>query len=140
MDLWLPSGRDYRAYKVDQAVREHDDRLMFGRNQETGDWCIFIRMPGDREPFPVIGFQQTIPEPHEAIRKLNEGDTRKHGDRMLMEARRADERRRRELDYVSDQAAQDAAERTEHMMRQRGASPIIKSTRKKGVGKHDSDD
>jgi hypothetical protein len=133
MDLWLPNGKDYRAYKVDQAVREHDDRLMFARNEETGDWCIFIRMPGDRPPFPVIGFQNTIPEPHEAITKLNAGDTRKHGDRLLMEARRADEQRRKALEYVSDQAASDAAERTEHMMRQRGASPIIKSTRKKGV-------
>ena len=127
MSLWLPNGLDYRAYKVDEAVRKHDDRLMFARNAETGDWCIFIRMPGDRPPFPVIGFQNTIPEPHEAINKLNAGDTRKHGDRMLMEARKADEARRRELEYVSDQAAEESADHIEHLMRKHGKSPVIKS-------------
>jgi hypothetical protein len=130
MNLWLPNGLDYRALKVDRAVREHDDRLMFARNEDTGDWCIYIRMPGDRAPFPVIGFQNTIPEPHEAIAKLNAGDTRKHGDRMLMEARRADEQRRRELEYVSDQASSESAEHVEHLMRKHGKSPVIKSLRK----------
>lgn len=130
MNLWLPNGKDYRAYKVDQAVREHDDRLMFARNEETGDWCIFMRMPGDRQPFPVIGFQDKIPEPHEAITRLNAGDPRKHGTRLLMEARRADEQRRKDLEYVSNQAAAESVEHVEHMMRQYGKSPIIKSTRK----------
>jgi hypothetical protein len=139
MSLWLPNGKDYRAYKVDRAVREHDERLMFARNEDTGDWCIFIRMPGDRDPFPVIGFQDKIPEPHEAITKLNAGDTRKHGDRLLMEARREDERRRKELEYVSDQAASEAVEATEFLMRKHGKSPIVKSMRKV-VSKNDVDD
>lgn len=138
MNIILPDTFDYRAYKVDRAVKEHDDRLMFGRNEETGDWCIFIRMPGDRAPFPVIGFQQNIPEPHEAIRKLNEGDTRKHGDRMLLEARKADEQRRKELEYVSDQAAAESAEVVEFMMRKHGKSPVIKSL-SKGVKRNDDD-
>ena len=130
MDLWLPNNKDYRAYKVDQVVRKHDDRLMFGRNEQTGDWCIFMVLPGGREPFPVIGFQKTIPEPHEAIAKLNAGDTRKHGDRLLNEAIAADAERKALLEYASDQAASEAAEAAEHMMRKHGKSPIIKSTRK----------
>jgi hypothetical protein len=139
MSLWLPNGKDYRAYKVDRAVREHDERLMFARNPDTNDWCIFIRMPGDRDPFPVIGFQNTIPEPHEAIAKLNAGDTRKHGDRLLLEARRADEERRKALDYVSEQAASESVEHVEHLMRKHGKSPIIKSVRKV-VGTNDGND
>lgn len=126
MSLWLPNGVSYEAYRVDRVVREYDERLMFGRNDETGDWCIFIRLPGDNPPYPVIGFQDTIPDPHDAIRRLNEGDTRKHGERIYKEILDSEKKRRAMLDYVSSQAAEDSAERTEHMMRQRGASPIIK--------------
>lgn len=139
MSLWLPNGVSYEAYRVDRAVREYDERLMFGRNDETGDWCIFIRLPGDNPPYPVIGFQDTIPDPHDAIRRLNEGDTRKHGERIYKEILDSEKKRRAMLDYVSSQAAEDSAERTEHMMRQRGASPIIK-VYSKGVSKDDSDD
>lgn len=130
MSLWLPRSTNYEEYKVDRAVREYDERLMFGMNEETGDWCIFIRMPGDRAPYPVIGFHKTIPSVDEAIRRLADGDTRKHGERIYAEMLAADKQRKLELEYTSNQAAQDSAERAEHMMRQRGASPIIKSTRK----------
>lgn len=130
MSLWLPNTVNYKAYKVDKAVREYDERLMFGVNEDTGDWCVFIKLPGDNPPFPVLGFQDNIPEPHEAITRLNAGDTRKHGERIYKEILESEQKRRALLDYVSDQAATDSAERTEHMMRQRGASPVIKSTRK----------
>lgn len=139
MSLWLPNGVSYEAYRVDRAVREYDERLMFGRNEDTGDWCIFIRLPGDNPPYPVIGFQDTIPDPATAIARLNQGDTRKHGERIYKEILESEKRRKALLEYASDQAAGDSVERTEHMMRQRGASPIIK-VYSKGVGKHDSDD
>jgi hypothetical protein len=125
MNIWLPNSVNYDAYKVDRAVNEYDERLMFGRNEDTGDWCVFIRLPGDRPPYPVMGFQH-IPESHEVIARLSEGDTRKHSERIYREIVESEKKRRAELEYVSDQAAADAAERTEHMMRKRGASPVIK--------------
>lgn len=125
MSIWLPNGASYEAYLVDRAVREYDERLMFGRNDETGDWCVFINTPGDSPPYPVYGFQ-TIPEASVVIDKLQRGDTRRHRDEIYKQIIDGEKRRRALLEYESDQAAGDSVERTEHMMRQRGASPIIK--------------
>ena len=128
MNIWIP-GRgelNMQAYKVDRAVNEYDERLMFGRNEDTGDWCVFIRLPDGKPPYPVLGFQDTIPDPRDAITRLQQGDTLRHGERIYKEILDSEKQRRALLDYASDQAAGDAAERTEHMMRQRGASPVIK--------------
>ena len=138
MKIWIPNMGDYdmRAWKVDRKVREYDERLMFGRNEDTGDWCIFIRMPAPRDPFPVIGFQNTIPDPEEALIRLRNADTMRHGDRIWREVVDSQKKYKADLEYKSDQAAQDSAERVEHLMRQHGKSPVIKSTRKvKGVSK-----
>ena len=138
MKIWIPNMGDYdmRAWKVDRKVREYDERLMFGRNEDTGDWCIFIRMPAPQDPFPVIGFQKSIPEPNDALDRLKAADTMRHGDRLYKEMVASQKKYRDDLEYKSDQAAQDSAERVEHLMRQHGKSPVIKSTRKvKGVSK-----
>lgn len=132
MKIWIPNMGDYdmRAWKVDRAVQEYDERLMFGRNEQTGDWCIFIRMPSPRDPLPVIGFQDRIPSVDEALVKLRDGDTLRHGDRIWREVVQSQEKYRADLEYAASQATDDTVERVEHMMRQHGKSPIIKSTRK----------
>lgn len=132
MNIWIPRHGevDSRAWKIDQRVREYDDRLMFGRNEATGDWCIFIRMPAPADPFPVIGFQNRIPEPDEALDRLKAADTMRHGDRIYMEAVRSQREYRDGLEYRSDQASAESAEAVEFLLRKHGKSPIIKSTRK----------
>jgi len=137
MNLWLPNTVNYAAYKVDYAVRQYDNRLMFARNMDNGDWCIFVRMPNDAEPYPILGFQDTIPEPFEAIDRLKAADTMRHGDRIYKDMVASQEKYRADLKYTADQAIADSAERTEHMMRQRGASPVIKSL-PKGVSNNDA--
>lgn len=137
MNLWLPNTVNYAAYKVDYAVRQYDDRLMFARNMDNGDWCIFVRMPGDAPPYPVLGFQDSIPEPNEALDRLKAADTMRHGDKIYKDMIASQEKYRADLKYNADQAIADSAERTEHMMRQRGVSPVIKSL-PKGVSNDDA--
>ena len=85
MRLWLPNTVNYEAYRVDRAVREYDERLMFGRNEDTGDWCVFMRMPSPQEPFPVFGFGSRIPDPVEALAKVQEGHLVRHKERIWKE-------------------------------------------------------
>lgn len=129
MKLFIPGYGDMNTdvWRVDQAVKEYDNRLMFARNEQNGDWCIFIQMPRPKDPYPVLGFQEAIPTPEEAIERLKAADTMRHGDRIYNEIIRSQEQYRAGLKYNADQAIGDSAERVEHMMRQRGASPIIKS-------------
>ena len=47
MRLFIP-GRgsvDTRVFKVDAAVKEYDERLMFDQHPDTGDWCVFVELP-----------------------------------------------------------------------------------------------
>ena len=136
MNIWLPNGVSYEAYRVDRAVREYDERLMFGRNEDTGDWCVFVRMPSPRDPFPVFGFGNRIPKPDEALARIKEGHLVAHKERIWREVVDSQKKYKADLAYKSDQAGEDSAERAEHLMRKHGKSPIIKSLRK---GVSDSD-
>lgn len=87
--IWLPGSArvDRHEARVDRAVQEYDQRLRFGRNEATGDWCIFIKFPPNDEGFPelypILGFGREVPGPHEALKRLYEADTLRHGARML---------------------------------------------------------
>jgi len=70
-------------YRVHRAVQEYDERLMFGRNELTGDWCVFVKMPHGEAPVAVIGFGREIPDPAEAVRRADAANTRKHGSEIL---------------------------------------------------------
>lgn len=126
MNLWLPNTMNYAAYKVDYAVRQYDERLMFARNMDTGDWCIFIRMPSPHPPYPVLGFGESVPEPSEAVARLQASDTMIHGNTIYSDVMRSQEKFKADLEYEANQASEDSAERIEHMMRKRGDSPVVK--------------
>ena len=127
--IWIPGKGEYdiRVWRVDKAVREYNERLMFGRNEDTGDWCVFIKAPHPQDPIAVLGFGDSIPEPDAAIKRLYEADTLRHGDEILKRIVREQNDYRKSLEYASDQASEESAEVIEHMMRMRGDSPVIKS-------------
>lgn len=127
--IWIPGKgeHDIRVWRVDKAVSEYNERLMFGRNEDTGDWCVFIKAPHPQDPIPVLGFGGEIPEPDAAIKRLYEADTLRHGDKILNNILREQAEYKRQLEYASSQAAEESAEVIEHMMRMRGDSPVIKS-------------
>lgn len=127
--LWIPGKGEYdvRAYRVDKAVREYNERLSFERNPDTGDWCVFIRMPSPEPPVALMGFHDQIPDPEHVVKRLYESDSLRHGEKILNDIIKTQERFKAHKQYIADEASGDSAERIEHMMRKHGKSPVIKS-------------
>lgn len=114
--IYLP-GRgvvDLAGVSVDRAVNQYDERLSFGRNEETGDYCIFVKMPrgwdGPEHGLPILGFQREVPTVDEAMKRLWQSDTLRHGERILNEVNRENDRIQRELDYRASEGAGELAE------------------------------
>jgi hypothetical protein len=126
--IWIPGRGDYdmRAWKVDRVVREYNDRLMFGRNEDTGDWCVFIEVPRPDPPVPVLGFGTEIPEPEEALKRLYKADTARHGMKIYDEIVKSQEEYKERYRKASDEASEETSEVLEHFLRKRGKSPVVK--------------
>lgn len=127
--LYIPGrgSMDIRAWKVDQAVNAYDERLMFAKNEETGDWCVFVRMPSPNAPYPVCGFGYDIPEVEDVMFRIRKADTMRNGDIIYNDMIRSQEKYRADLKYKGDQATGESVEVVEHFMRKHGKSPVIKS-------------
>jgi len=137
LKIYIP-GRgtvDSDVYKVDAAVRQYNERLSFKLNEDTQDYCIFMRMPYPEPDLPILGFGREIPHPDLACKKLWESDTMIHGDKILKDILKSQEDFKNAKRYAADQASADSAERIEHVMRMKGDSPVIKSFSKKEVSK-----
>lgn len=137
MKIYIP-GRgsvDSSVYKVDAAVRQYNERLSFKLNEDTQDYCIYMRMPYPEPDLPILGFGREIPHPDLACKKLWESDTMIHGDKILKDILKSQEDFKNAKRYAADQATEDSAERIEHVMRMKGDSPVIKSFSKKEVSK-----
>lgn len=137
MKIYIP-GRgsvDSNVYKVDAAVRQYNERLSFKLNEDTQDYCIYMRMPYPEPDLPILGFGREIPHPDLACKKLWESDTMIHGDKILNDILKSQEDFKNAKRYAADQATEDSAERIEHVMRMKGDSPVIKSFSKKEVSK-----
>ena len=137
MNLWLPNTMNYDAYRVDRALHAYDERLMFARNEDTGDWCVFVRMPRPQEPFPLMGFGDSIPEPNFVLAKVQEGHLVKHKERIWKEIIDSQKEYKKGFADRADDARDESVEAIEFMMRQEGKSPIIKSF-SKGVSGNDA--
>ena len=137
MKIYIP-GRgsvDSDVYKVDAAVRQYNERLSFKLNEDTQEYCIYMRMPRPEPDLPILGFGRTVPHPDAACKKLWESDTMIHGDKILKDILKSQDEYKKMLRYNSDQASADSAERVEHLMRMNGDSPVIKSFSKEEVSK-----
>jgi hypothetical protein len=137
MKLWLPNTVNYDAYRVDRAVNAYDERLMFARNEDTGDWCVFVRMPSPQDPFPVFGFGDRIPDPVEVLAKVQEGHLVKHKERIWKEITDSQKEYRKNIAAPAEEARDESVEAIEFMMRQEGLSPVVKSL-PKGVSNDDA--
>ena len=61
--------------RIDYSVKKYDERLFFGRNADTGDWCVFIKMPRPMNPYPVIGFGQVVPPLDVVMERIQQANT-----------------------------------------------------------------
>lgn len=116
--LWVPGLGDVPLHlrASMKAVEEYDADLQLARNEETGDWCIFIERRG-QAPFPVFNLGAELPSPDGIKQKLYNADVRRHGHRILEQVDRNNAQRLAEMRAVTDEAAGDAAETIEFAMR-----------------------
>tara|TARA_R110000822_G_scaffold159419_2_gene299062 strand:- start:382 stop:810 length:429 start_codon:yes stop_codon:yes gene_type:complete len=139
--IYIP-GRgsvDSDVYKVDKAVNQYNERLSFRLNEDTGDYCIYMRMPRPEPDLPILGFGVSVPHPDVACKKLWESDTMIHGEKILDDILKSQAEHKKRLQYDADQASSDSSERVEKFLRGKGLSPVVKvfTNDKKGVVKSD---
>jgi len=135
--IYIP-GRgsvDTLVYKVDRAVSAYDERLFFDQNANTGDWCVFIKMPRPERPYPVLGFGDAVPSVDAAMLRLKQADTMRTGNQIYDEIVKSQEDYRKALTYNTDQAGEESAEVLEHFLRRHGKSPVIKEFISKDIPK-----
>jgi hypothetical protein len=124
--IWLPAQHTNRQLdRLNRALNQYDERLRFGRNEDNGDWCVFLCLRGER-PIPVLGFQDEIPEPDEMIRRVEAADTRKHGDKILIEMEEHNNRLRAEVREKADEAEWQLAEGMESFLHAQGKTPYTR--------------
>lgn len=124
--IWLPGSglSDIRMAYLDSAVQEYDPNLRFGRNEDTGDYCVFVIKRG-MDPLPVLGFRD-IPERETVFRRLYETDTVRHGKEILNRMNRENEEIWAEDERAADEGAGQTAEAFDWAYRQMGRAPYSK--------------
>jgi hypothetical protein len=112
-------------------VVEYDERLIFSQHPLNGQWCIFMKMPADYETetqidgnnvLPLLGFRD-IPHPEDAVKRLWQADTLRHGEQMLDEMNRRNAARKAEYEKAASDSSGEAAEAMEWFNRQAGTHP-----------------
>lgn len=126
--IYIPGHGElsFDEYRIDRAVREYDERLFFARNNDTWDWCVFVRMPGNEPAYPVIGFGQELPPLDEVMRLVHRSDTKRHGWQIYDEIVASQEAYKKKFRDAADDATEESAEVVEHFLRQHGKSPVVK--------------
>ena len=129
MDLFIPGhgNMSSKQFLIVSALKDYDEKLMFARNEETGDWCVYSRMPYPEPPYPVFGFGPELPDKNTVMDRVKSGDLRKNSDRIYREIIKSQEKYRADMEYKADQASGESTEVVEKFMRIHGKSPIVKS-------------
>lgn len=125
--IWVPeSYADKQLITLQRVLREYDERLVFGRNEENGDWCVFYKTD-ERELVPCLGFQNTIPTPDDLLARVRAADTKRHADWLEENINRPN----RELQAPAQEQAEEAswllAEGMESFLHAQGKTPYARS-------------
>lgn len=116
---------DASAYRVQKAVKEYDERLLFAQNTETGQWCVYIQPERDAEPLPIVGFNE-IPSPERVCRELYQRDALRRGTEILDEVNARNAAIKQKYEDAAAEGSAIAAEGFEWGFRQMGAAPTTK--------------
>lgn len=86
-NMWLPPSYLFRGLKaVQDAVRQYDANLDFGKNEATGQWCVFLKhgtMAGSKDnDLPILGFSD-IPHPDDVLKRLYQSDALRRGQEIV---------------------------------------------------------
>lgn len=121
--IWLP-GRgitDASERRADAFVQEYDPNLRFGRNEDTGQYCIFRIVRGEN-PLPILGFNE-VPSNEFIGRRLYETDAQRRGEEILDAMNRHNDELEKLMDEEASEAAAQAAEGFEWLMRTQDQTP-----------------
>ena len=142
MKIFIPGqgSVDSSVYRVHCIVNDYDSNLSFKLNDETNDYCVYMRMPYPEDPIPILGVGPSVPHPDYIIKRLRETDVRIHGDKLFDMIVKEQNAARDHKRYLADQASGDVTERIEKTLRKHGKSPIVKvfPNDKKGVVARDN--
>lgn len=119
---------DLQVIKIDNAIKQYDERLYLDVHPDTGDWVVMIHMERPSEPYPVIGFQKTLPEVHEIIRQLRMSDSQREKIRENIIAH--NKKKELEADHIVRENVGAGAELAEFIARKEGRVSEYKSYRK----------
>lgn len=129
-NIWVPPAHfDRQIVKVRRAVKEYDPNLDFGKNERTGQWCIFLKQ-GTSEAtqevdLPILGFND-IPHPDDALRRLHQSDAQRTGQEILDKITRNNEDIEARREVAAQEASAQAAEGFDWGFRQMGKAPHTK--------------
>lgn len=117
MQIWLPTSSgmvDLRVWRLNEAAKEYDPRLMVGRNEHNGYWTVYIAQGPLSPPHPVLALSQDesqLPDPEGLKRKLYQMDTVRQGSKMLDDMNRRNEKLKHEKwGYAADEATDEMAD------------------------------
>lgn len=129
-NIWVPPSYSDRAIgAVQKVVRDYDPDLDFGRNEETGQWCIFLKR-GTKEmakefDLPILGFND-IPHPDDALRRLHQSDALRTGNEIIDRLQRHNESIESKREEAASDAVAETAEAFDWGFRQMGKAPHAK--------------
>lgn len=129
-NIWVPESFGHReVVRVRRAVKEYDPNLDFGKNELTGQWCIFLKR-GTSEvtrevDLPILGFND-IPHPDDALTRLRQSDALRTGNEILDKITRNNQDIEDRREVAAQEAAHEAAEGFDWGYRQMGKAPHSK--------------
>lgn len=125
--LYIPGQGyvDFHLRRAMKAVEQYDDRLILAKHEHTGDWVAFVQLGPDRM-FPVVGFGKELPHPDEIRRVLEKADTRRHGDKIIRDIQRENDRLMAEKRQATTEGIEQAVDYAAFGIRKyTGAKPRI---------------
>lgn len=124
--IWLPNGVavSLEVLRADKAANDYDPNLRFGRNEDSGQWCVFRIVRGE-EPLPILGFPD-VPGPQEIQRRLYETDALRRGEEILTTINRENEVIRAGWESAAREGANIAADAFDWGYRAMGSSKAKK--------------
>lgn len=88
--LWTPPSHRFAGLAAArQACREYDPNLDFAFNEETQQWCVYLKAgtmrASENGDWPILGFmpKDRIPGPDEIKKRLYETDAFRIGQEMI---------------------------------------------------------
>lgn len=122
--IWVPESHKWRGLAAArQAVKEYDTDLDFGFNEQTQQWCVFLKhgttqltQEGD---LPILGFRD-IPHPDDVKKRLYQSDARRRGLEIVDAIQRHNDDMHKELEHKAEEASNETAEAFEWGMRKMG--------------------